>query len=199
MHRPGRRRRSTSLARHLDFLSSEAGEVARHADGGATSISRGAHDPSARYAGTSPSRAPRRGGIHEVGAIDARHTLTHLRHFLPSEAGKVAAVLRRRRGHERQLCAHYPRPRRGTSPSRTPRRGRNHEIGEPLSQRPDLHLYARHGRHAGAERAARVGGSSNTSCTGTRCTTLTKLPVAFSGGSRLKRAPVARGMLSTWP
>src|SRR5262249_49521537 len=34
------------------------------------------------------------------------------------------------------------------------------------------------------------GSSSNTSFTGTRCTTFTKLPVAFSGGSRLKRTPV---------
>src|SRR5262245_64729570 len=31
--------------------------------------------------------------------------------------------------------------------------------------------------------------------TGTRCTTLTKLPLAFSGGSRLNRAPVAGAML----
>src|ERR1035437_8762761 len=35
--------------------------------------------------------------------------------------------------------------------------------------------------------------------TGMRCTTLTKLPVAFSGGSRLKRLPVAPEMESTWP
>ena len=40
---------------------------------------------------------------------------------------------------------------------------------------------------------------SSTILTGTRCTTLTKLPVAFSGGSRLKRAPVAPAMLSTLP
>jgi hypothetical protein len=35
--------------------------------------------------------------------------------------------------------------------------------------------------------------------TGFRCTTFTKLPVAFSGGSRLVRAPVAPGMFSTYP
>ena len=35
--------------------------------------------------------------------------------------------------------------------------------------------------------------------TGTRCTTFTKLPLAFSGGSRLNRAPVAAAMLSTVP
>src|SRR6185436_625160 len=40
---------------------------------------------------------------------------------------------------------------------------------------------------------------SNVIFTGTRCTTFTKLPVAFSGGSRLKRAPVAAAMLSTLP
>ena len=40
---------------------------------------------------------------------------------------------------------------------------------------------------------------SSTIFTGTRCTTFTKLPVAFSGGSRLKRAPVAAAMLSTLP
>ena len=38
---------------------------------------------------------------------------------------------------------------------------------------------------------------SSTIFTGTRCTTFTKLPVAFSGGSRLNRAPVAAAMLST--
>ena len=41
--------------------------------------------------------------------------------------------------------------------------------------------------------------ASSTIFTGTRCTTLTKLPVAFSGGSRLNRAPVAAAMLSTLP
>ena len=47
-----------------DFLPSNAGEVAAsYADGGVMSVSAGAHDPSARYAGTSPSRTPRRGGI----------------------------------------------------------------------------------------------------------------------------------------
>ena len=35
--------------------------------------------------------------------------------------------------------------------------------------------------------------------TGTRCTTLVKLPLALSGGSRLKRAPVAAEKLSTSP
>jgi hypothetical protein len=34
------------------------------------------------------------------------------------------------------------------------------------------------------------GTVSKTILTGTRCTTLTKLPVAFSGGSRLKAAPL---------
>ena len=33
--------------------------------------------------------------------------------------------------------------------------------------------------------------------TGIRCTTFTKLPVAFSGGSRLNFAPLAPAMLST--
>ena len=40
---------------------------------------------------------------------------------------------------------------------------------------------------------------SNTIFTGIRCTTLTKLPVAFSGGRRLIRAPVAPEMESTRP
>ena len=35
--------------------------------------------------------------------------------------------------------------------------------------------------------------------TGTRCTILVKLPVAFSGGITLKTAPVAGARLSTWP
>ena len=34
--------------------------------------------------------------------------------------------------------------------------------------------------------------------TGTRCTILTKLPVAFSAGSRLKAVPLPAWMLSTW-
>jgi hypothetical protein len=46
---PKRRRR---------FLPSEAGEVsASYADGGVMSFVDGAHDPSARYAGTSPRGA----------------------------------------------------------------------------------------------------------------------------------------------
>ena len=48
------------------FLPSEAGEVsASYADGGVMSVAGGAHDPSARFAGTSPSRNPRRGGVRE--------------------------------------------------------------------------------------------------------------------------------------
>jgi len=43
------------------FLTNEVGEVARRA-GGVMSISPVALDPSARCAGTSPSRIPRRGG-----------------------------------------------------------------------------------------------------------------------------------------
>ena len=39
---------------------------------------------------------------------------------------------------------------------------------------------------------------SNTSFTGTRCTTFTKLPVAFSGGSRAKAWPAPRWIESTW-
>jgi hypothetical protein len=35
--------------------------------------------------------------------------------------------------------------------------------------------------------------------TGIRCTTFTKLPVAFSGGSGLVRAPVAPGMFAAYP
>src|SRR4029079_8636172 len=35
--------------------------------------------------------------------------------------------------------------------------------------------------------------------TGTRCVTLMKLPVAFSGGSSETRAPVPAATLSTWP
>ena len=35
--------------------------------------------------------------------------------------------------------------------------------------------------------------------TGTRCTILTKLPVAFSGGNAVKREPEPSWMLSTWP
>ena len=35
--------------------------------------------------------------------------------------------------------------------------------------------------------------------TGIRCTTFVKLPVALSGGSSEKRAPVADEMLATFP
>ena len=35
--------------------------------------------------------------------------------------------------------------------------------------------------------------------TGTRCTILVKLPVAFSGGITLNTAPVAGARLTTWP
>src|ERR1041384_5803158 len=45
---------------------------------------------------------------------------------------------------------------------------------------------------------ARSGRSGRTR-TGTRCTTLVKLPVALSGGRRENRAPVAGDRLSTWP
>ncbi len=43
------------------------------------------------------------------------------------------------------------------------------------------------------------GGPVNTIFTGTRWTTLVKLPVALSGGSSEKRAPVAAASDSTWP
>ena len=47
----------------LRFLPSEAGEVsASYADGGVMSILHDAHDSSARFAGTSPSRDSRGGG-----------------------------------------------------------------------------------------------------------------------------------------
>ena len=42
-------------------------------------------------------------------------------------------------------------------------------------------------------------GGRRTIFTGTRCTTLTQLPVAFSGGSRVKAAPVPAMMESTVP
>ena len=40
---------------------------------------------------------------------------------------------------------------------------------------------------------------SSTIFTGTRCTTLVKLPVALSGGSSAKVLPVPGDQLSTWP
>lgn len=43
------------------------------------------------------------------------------------------------------------------------------------------------------------GGSMNAMRTGTRCTTLTKLPVALSGGKSEKTAPVPPDRLSTFP
>jgi hypothetical protein len=54
------------------------------------------------------------------------------------------------------------------------------------------------------ERPGRSSPSSSTAGstairTGTRCTILVKLPVAFSGGSRLNTAPEAAAMLSTVP
>src|ERR1700739_1199106 len=51
----------------------------------------------------------------------------------------------------------------------------------------------------GRSTATSGGMGSRTIFTGMRCTTLTKLPVAFSGGSRLTTAPVAPAMESTWP
>src|ERR1700690_3478445 len=42
-------------------------------------------------------------------------------------------------------------------------------------------------------------GLSNTIFTGTRWTTFTKLPVAFSGGKSANTDPVPRCKLSTWP
>jgi hypothetical protein len=58
---------ATAIVAQLRFLPSEAGEVsASYADEGVMSISTGAHDPSARFAGTSPSRDPRRGGILNI-------------------------------------------------------------------------------------------------------------------------------------
>ncbi len=47
----------------IAFLPSFAGEVsASYADGGVMSVTLDAHDPSVRFADTSPSRIPRRGG-----------------------------------------------------------------------------------------------------------------------------------------
>ena len=46
---------------------------------------------------------------------------------------------------------------------------------------------------------ARTRPPSSTMRTGTRCTILVKLPVAFSGGSTLNCAPVAGARLTTWP
>src|SRR5205823_4842639 len=43
------------------------------------------------------------------------------------------------------------------------------------------------------------GQLSTTILTGTRCTTFTKLPVAFSAGSRLKTVPEPGCTDSTWP
>src|SRR5580704_15092919 len=45
-------------------------------------------------------------------------------------------------------------------------------------------------------RSRRSAASSNAILTGTRCTTFTKLPVAFSGGSKVKRPPVPPWKLS---
>ncbi len=48
---------------HSHFLPGFAGEVsASYADGGVMSFIADAHDPSARYAGTSPLRNPQKGG-----------------------------------------------------------------------------------------------------------------------------------------
>jgi hypothetical protein len=44
-----------------------------------------------------------------------------------------------------------------------------------------------------------AGGSSSTIFTGTRWTTFTQLPEAFSGGRSAKTAPVPDAMLSTRP
>ena len=54
-------------------------------------------------------------------------------------------------------------------------------------------------RPARSQPACAASAGSSTSLTGTRCTTLVKLPVAFSGGSRLNSAPVAGARLSTRP
>jgi len=43
------------------------------------------------------------------------------------------------------------------------------------------------------------GTESSTIFTGIRCTTFTKFPVAFSGGSKLRRLPVAPAIESTLP
>jgi hypothetical protein len=66
---------ATAIVAQLRFLPSEAGDGERfwprsgqnawasYADEGVMSIPHCAHDPSARFAGTSPSRDPRRGGM----------------------------------------------------------------------------------------------------------------------------------------
>src|SRR6267142_3471316 len=48
-------------------------------------------------------------------------------------------------------------------------------------------------------RRSTPGGPSRRMSTGMRCTTFTKFPVALSGGSRAKRAPVPPATRSTWP
>ncbi len=60
-----------------------------------------------------------------------------------------------------------------------------------LILRVDRHLDAQ----AGAQRRCRVGRAGV--CTGTRCTTLTQLPVAFSGGSSENCEPVPGLTLTT--
>src|SRR4030095_1234759 len=81
-------------------------------------------------------------------------------------------------------------------------RGRAH-LGIPRAHRDqeqiDLHRIAITGTTdmRGTSRCGAFSPGSNTSFTGTRCTTLTKLPVAFSGGSRENTAPEPAWIEST--
>ena len=51
----------------------------------------------------------------------------------------------------------------------------------------------------GRKRPSVAASASSRIRTGTRCTILVKLPVAFSAGSTLNTAPVAGARLATWP
>ena len=66
-----------------------------------------------------------------------------------------------------------------------------------LGRRRGAGVHLDHDRQAGAQQALLQHSGSTAMRTGTRCTILVKLPVAFSGGSRLNTAPEAGAMLST--
>src|SRR5215218_573321 len=90
--RATRRRYENARNAAVIYLPSKAGEVsASYADGGVMSISAGAHDPSVRFADTSPSRTPRRGEF-----LRAQH---QPRHGAAQFQG-TATARKRRVGHE---------------------------------------------------------------------------------------------------
>ena len=104
---------------------------------------------------------------------------------------KAKIFARRRELAEGRGCRRLPRRRRqGQGPG-----GERAHLAFPSPRSSTATVTERPGRR----RPSLAASPSSRMRTGTRCTILVKLPVAFSGGRMLNSAPVAGARLPTWP